>query len=83
MTAVGRAFTVTAWLAVLLQPLALVTVKEYVPAELTVIAAFVDPVDHRYPVPPDPVKVTEPPTQKIVGPEGEIAVVGRAFTVTD
>ena len=46
-------------------------------------AAFVDPVDQRYPVPPDPVRVTEPPVQKVVGPEGVITAVGRAFTVTD
>ena len=45
------------------------------------IALFVDPVDHKYPVPPDPVRVTEPPAQKVVGPDGVINAVGRAFTV--
>ena len=50
---------------------------------LTVIAAVVAAFDQRYPVPPDPVRVTEPPAQKVVGPDGVITTVGRAFTVTD
>ena len=46
MTAVGNEFTVTAWLAVLVHPLALVTVTVYVPLTETDIAAKVDVVDH-------------------------------------
>ncbi len=47
------------------------------------MAAVVLPFDHRYPVPPDPVRVTEPPAQKVVGPFGVIAAVGNGLTVTE
>ena len=46
MTAVGNEFTITAWLAELVHPLALVTVTVYVPLTETDIAAKVDAVDH-------------------------------------
>ncbi len=47
------------------------------------VAAVVLPFDHWYPVPPDPVRVTEPPAQKVVGPPGVITATGSALTVTE
>ncbi len=47
-----------------------------------VVAAEVLPFDHRYPVPPDPVRVTEPPAQNVVGPPGVITATGRELTLT-
>ncbi len=41
------------------------------------------PFDQRYPVPPDPARVTEPPWQKVVGPFEVIAAVGSGLTVTE
>ncbi len=32
-------------------------------------------------MPPDPVSVTEPPAQKVVGPPGVITAMGGALTV--
>jgi hypothetical protein len=73
--------TVKVELSVSVQPLALVTVTVYVPAAETVVAAVVLPFDQRYPVPPDPAKVTDPPWQKVVGPLGVMTAMGRALTV--
>jgi hypothetical protein len=53
-----------------------------VPLVLTVIAAVVAPVDHRYDVPPLAVRVRLPPVQKVVGPDGVMVAVGSALTVT-
>ena len=47
ITGVGNGFTVTGTLALLLQPLALVTVTVYVPLADTVIAAVAAALDHR------------------------------------
>ena len=45
--------------------------------------AVVAPVDHRKPVPALEVRVTFPPTQKVVGPLADMAGAGgNAFTVT-
>jgi hypothetical protein len=40
------------------------------------------PFDHRYEEPALAVRVTEPPTQKVVGPDAETVATGRASTVT-
>jgi hypothetical protein len=78
----GSGFTVTrkgadvAW-----QPLALVTVTEYVPAAETVIDCVVAPVDQRFPVAADDVRVIEPPAQNAVGPL-MVGTGGSGFTVT-
>ena len=41
------------------------------------------PVDHRYVVPAEAVKVTEPPAQNVVGPPAVIAgAAGVGFTTT-
>ena len=39
-------------------------------------------VDHKYPVPPETERVTEPPSQKVVGPLGVNTADGRELTVT-
>ena len=82
MAATGSGLTVTVLLAVLLQPFAPVTVTLYVPLEETVIMAVVDAFDHRYPVPPEAVRSTDPPEQKVVGPFGVITATGSGLTVT-
>ena len=52
------------------------------PPDVTIIAEVVSVVDHKYPVPPDAEMVTEPPSQKVVGPSGVIRAAGRGLTVT-
>jgi len=64
------------------QPFASVVVTVYVPLVLTVMVGVVAPVDQRYDVPPDAVRVTLPPAQKVVGPEGVMVAVGSGLTVT-
>ena len=61
---------------------ALVTVTEYDPAVLTVIACVVAPLLHNQDAPADAVSVTEPPLQNVTGPPAVIVAVGNAFTVT-
>ena len=46
MTAVGNGLTVTTWMAVLVHPLVLVTVTEYMPLADTRIVAVIAVVDH-------------------------------------
>src|SRR5437773_9644720 len=58
------------------QPLASVTVTEYVPDTLTLMATVVAPGPHRYLEAADDVRVTEPPWQNVVGPPGVIVGVG-------
>jgi hypothetical protein len=82
MMAVGNGFTVTAELSVSVQPPELVTVTVYVPSEITLILAVVAEVDHKYPVPPEAVSITDPPWQKVVGPPAVITADGSGFTVT-
>ena len=79
---IGSGLTVTTVSAVLLQPFESVTVTVYIPLETTVIVALVAALDHRYPVPPDAVRSTDPPWQKVVGPLGVITAVGGEFTDT-
>ena len=87
---VGRAFTVIVELVVAEQPFEFVTVTKYVVVAdgLTVIAAVVAPVLHKYAVPPEAVIVADPPAQRTPSftPEPELSdtdvvEVGRAFTV--
>ena len=45
--------------------------------------AVVAPFDHKYELPAEAFKVTDPPAQNVVGPPAVIVgVVGNAFTVT-
>ena len=64
-----------------LQPLALVTVTVKVPAAATLIDCVVAPVDQRFPVAEDDVRVIVPPPQKLVGPL-IVGVAGTGFAVT-
>ena len=73
--------TVITVLSVSVQPVELVIVTAYVPLIVTDIAEVVAEVDHKYPVPPKAVSITEPPWQKVVGPSGVITAVGSELTV--
>src|SRR5689334_17176667 len=77
----GSGFTVTVVEHELVHPCALVTVTVYVVVEvgLTVIAAVVAPVLQRNDVPPDAVKVVDPPTQ-IDGLLGVMLHTGTGLT---
>ena len=79
----GNGFTVTILEHELLHPCAFVTVtvKVVVFIGLTVMDAVVAPVLQRNDVPPDAVKVDEPPTQ-IAGFAGVILQDGSGLTVT-
>lgn len=63
-------------------PNELVAVTEYVPELFTRIDVVVAPVDQRYDVPPDAVRFTLPPEQKVSGPEAVMFGVGSGLTVT-
>ena len=53
------------------------------PAVVTVIDCVVSPVDHKFPLAVDDVRITEPPSQKVVKlPAVTTGVVGIGFTVT-
>ena len=53
------------------------------PDVVTVMDCVVSPVDHRFPLEADEVRVTEPPSQKVVGPPAVmVGTVGIGFTVT-
>ena len=80
--AVGKGLTFTAIFSVSAQPLELVTVTVYVPLVVTVIAEVVAEVDHKYPVPPEAVSITEPLWQKVVGPPAVMMAVGKGLTFT-
>jgi MFS-type transporter involved in bile tolerance (Atg22 family) len=82
MTADGNGFTVTTELSVSAQPLELVTVTVYVPLVVTDIAEVVAEVDHKYSVPPEAVKTTDPPWQKVVGPPAVKTAVGSGMAFT-
>lgn len=81
--AFGRLFTLTVPLAIAVQLAALLTVTVYVVDEvgLTVIAAVVAVVLHKYDVPPDAVNVVLCPLH-IAIEEGVTEAVGEVFTVT-
>lgn len=53
-------------------------VKEYVPLVVTVIVWVVSPVDHIFPAAAEEVKVTDPPSQNVVGP---LAVIVGAVAI--
>jgi hypothetical protein len=85
---VGNGFTETVTVLVLLQPLALVPVTVYVVVEEgdaetvgPVVPLKPDEGAQLYDVPPDPLSVTDEPTQT-AGDEGETLIVGLAFTIT-
>ena len=59
------------------------TVTEYTPEAVTVMDCVVAPVDQRLSVADEEVKVTEPPSQNVVGPLAVmVGVTGVGFTVT-
>jgi hypothetical protein len=78
----GAGLAVTAKAAeVAEQPLALVTVTVYEPAVETVIDCVVAPVDQRFPVAEDDVRVMVVPGQKLAGPL-MVGVAGAGLAVT-
>src|SRR5687767_7249228 len=83
MTTVGAGVTVTFVAAeVALQPLPSVTVTLKLPDVETVIDGEVAPVDQRYDEPALAVRVTLPPGQKLVGPDGVIVAGWACSTLT-
>jgi hypothetical protein len=76
--AVGKALTVNVLVATAVQPAAFVTVTVYVPVVLTVMAAVVAVVLHKYVPPPLAVKVVLSPEQMELLPL--IKAVGKLFT---
>ena len=64
------------------QPAAFVTVTLYWPLADTVMLGVVAPVLQRKEAPPEAVRVTEPPWQKVVLPLAEMLAVGAALIVT-
>lgn len=83
IVAVGAGFTVTNVAAdVVEQPDALVTVTEYEPFVVAVIACVVAPLLHNHELPADAVNSTDPPTQNVVGPPALMVAAGRVFTIT-
>ena len=52
------------------------------PDAVAVTEEVVAPVDQKYDVPPEADRVTEPPSQNWVGPEGVINATGSGKTVT-
>lgn len=55
----------------------------YDPVVVTVIDWVVSPVDHRFPEEAEEVKVTDPPSQNVIGPEAVIVgTAGSGFTIT-
>ena len=80
----GLEFTVTTVAAdVAEQPEPFVTVTVYDPEVLTVIDCEVAPLDQRFPLAADDVRVTEPPEQNVVGPPAVIVGIGGfELTVT-
>ena len=74
---VGKGFTIIAVkLDVVKQLLLFVTVTEKFPALDTLILCVVSPVLHKYVSPALAVKVTNPPSQKVSGPEVLIVACG-------
>ena len=80
----GEGFTVTVVAAEAeVHPLGFVTVTQYEPEAITLIACVVAPFDQRYELEFGALSVTEPPTQNVVGPLRLITgISGRVFTVT-
>ena len=83
ITGVAGAALTTTFVAVLVaeQPF-VVTVTLYEPAVVTLIDCVVAPFDQSHESPLDAVSVTDPPSQKVVGPPAEIVAAGGWFTVT-
>ena len=87
MVTTGVGFTVTTVpeAAEAVQPLMSVMVTLYVPDTETVMEEVVAPVLQIYVAAAgteEAVRVTEPPLQNVVGPEGVIVTTGVGFTVT-
>mgnify|MGYP000695548823 CR=1 FL=1 len=78
----GVTVTAVAPLATDTQPLPSVTVTEYEPASVAVMACVVSPLLQEYDEPELAVKTTLPPEQKVIGPPAVIVAVGNALTVT-
>ena len=83
MVAIGNGLTVTFTAAEVAEhPFAPVTVTEGELVVVTTIELVVAPVDHNQDAPADAVSVTEPPVQKLRGPEAVIVATGGEFTTT-
>jgi len=79
----GIGLTVTAVAAELAEHKPLSTVTEYEPEAKTVIDCVISPVDQKLSVDDDEVRITEPPSQNVVGPLAEmVGVTGVGLTVT-
>lgn len=80
----GSGFTVnTTGADSVVHPEPSVTETVYEPEVLTIIEGVVAPVDQTIPLVTSEVRVTEEPSQKVVGPEGVIiAATGPGVTVT-
>ena len=79
---VGAAFTVIVMVSVSTHPLPLVPVTVYVVVVVGEIGTpSLAPLSHVYEVAPDPVKVTESPSQMVVAVALAVTV-GKEFTVT-
>ena len=55
----------------------------YDPLVVMVILGSVAPFDHRFPLEAEEVKTTDPPEQKLKGPEEEMDGITGVFTVTN
>jgi hypothetical protein len=77
----GVTVTAVAPLAADTQPLPSVTVTEYEPASVAVMACVVSPLLQEYDEPSLADKTTLPPEQNVVDVAGVIVAVGNAFTV--
>lgn len=79
----GTLFTTTFTEAEAAEHVPLEEVTVYVPGAVTVMLFPADPFDHVFPVDADEVRITDPPSQKVVGPFGVITgAAGALFTVT-
>ena len=74
--------TVTDSEAELVHPFASVTITEYDPLSVAVIACVVAPFDQLYADPAEADKSTEPPAQKLSGPDAETLACAGVKTVT-
>jgi hypothetical protein len=64
------------------QPFAFVTLTEFAPVAVTVMACVVAPLLHNHELPADAVSTTLFPSQKVVGPPAVMLAAGNEFTVT-
>ena len=73
--------TVTVAEAELVHPFASVTVTEYEPLSVAVIVCVVAPFDQLYADPADAERLTDPPAQKLVGPDAEMLLLAIGLSI--